>query len=258
MQTSGRFHIVIFLTACSRLPAAFNNVYGYKPSIGILPFIGYAASGWTGVNTGIPAVLGPIAHSVRDMILLTEAVRARQPWLFDPAVIHGIMESPAYSLDRKPIIGILHESGVTPHPPVRRAIREAKLKVEAAGYETRDFTPICPDFKAIREISSQLFTVDGGSYPRRELAKAAEPVVPSVTKFGFFDMPRKTHEEMWQWNTKKGEMQKEMLDAWQQLGIDVLIAPAAPHTPITPDNCTSELYTVAWNAVDVSSEPLSI
>ncbi|CAI7598911.1 unnamed protein product [Penicillium glandicola] len=233
-----------------RLPAAFNNVYGYKPSIGILPFIGYAASGWTGVNTGIPAVLGPIAHSVRDMILLTQAVRAGQPWLFDPAVIHGIMESPVPSPDRKPIVGILHESGITPHPPVRRAIREAKLKVEAAGYETRDFTPICPDFKEIREISSQLFTVDGSSYPRRELAKAAEPVVPSVTKFGFFDMPRKTHEEMWQWNTKKGEMQKKMLDAWQQLGIDVLIAPAAPHTPITPDNCTSELYTVAWNAVD--------
>ncbi|KAJ5553190.1 Amidase [Penicillium frequentans] len=233
-----------------RLPAAYNNVYGYKPSLGILPFIGYAASGWTGVNTGIPAVLGPIAHSVRDMKLLTEAIRAAQPWLFDPAVIPGVMETPYPPLSRKPIVGILHQSGVTPHPPVRRALREAQLKVEAAGYEVRDFTPTCPDFREIREISSQLFTVDGSSYPRRELAKAGEPVVPSVTKFGFFDMPRKTHEEMWQWNTKKGAMQKKMLDAWQQLGIDVLIAPAAPHTPITPDNCTSELYTVAWNAVD--------
>ncbi|KAJ5904055.1 Amidase [Penicillium tannophilum] len=233
-----------------RLPAAYNNVYGYKPSLGILPFIGYAASGWTGVNTGIPAVLGPIAHSVRDMKLLTEAIRAAQPWLFDPAVIPGVMETPYPPLGRKPIVGILHQSGVTPHPPVRRALREAQLKVEAAGYEVRDFTPTCPDFREIREISSQLFTVDGSSYPRRELAKAGEPVVPSVTKFGFFDMPRKTHEEMWQWNTKKGVMQKKMLDAWQQLGIDVLIAPAAPHTPITPDNCTSELYTVAWNAVD--------
>ncbi|KAL2817071.1 amidase signature domain-containing protein [Aspergillus cavernicola] len=232
-----------------RLPAAFNNVYGYKPSVGILPFIGYAASGWTGVNTGIPAVLGPLAHSIRDMTLLTQAVRARQPWLFDPAVIHGVMES-SPPLDRKPIVGILHESGVTPHPPVRRALREAKLKVEAAGYGTRDFTPVCPDLREIREIASQLFTVDGGSYPRRELARAGEPVVPSVTKFGFFDMPRKTHEEMWRLNTKKGEMQKRMLDAWQGLGIDVLIAPAAPHTPIGPENCTSELYTVVWNVVD--------
>lgn len=189
------------------------------------------------------------------MKLLTEVIRAAQPWLFDPAVIPGVMESPIPSLGRRPVVGILHQSGVTPHPPVRRALREAQLKVEAAGYEVRDFTPICPDFREIREISSQLFTVDGSSYPRRELAKAGEPVVPSVIKFGFFDMPRKTHEEMWQWNTKKGAMQKKMLDAWQQLGIDVLIAPAAPHTPITPDNCTSELYTVAWNAVDVRNEP---
>ncbi|KAJ5676039.1 Amidase [Penicillium macrosclerotiorum] len=233
-----------------RLPAAYNNVYGYKPSVGILPFIGYAASGWTGVNTGIPAVLGPIAHSVRDIKLFTEVVRARQPWLFDPAIIPGVMESPIPAQDRKPIIGILHESGVTPHPPVRRAIREAKLKVEAAGYETRDFTPLCPDFKEIREIASQLFTVDALSYQRRELARAGEPVVSSVTKFGFFDISRKTHEETWQWNTKKGEMQKKMLDAWQHLGIDVLIAPAAPHAPVSPDNSTTELYTVVWNAVD--------
>lgn len=235
-----------------RLPAAFNNVYGYKPSVGILPFIGYAASGWTGVNTGIPAVLGPIAHSMRDMRLFTDTVRGRQPWLFDPAVIAGVMESSPKTLDRKPVVGILRESGVTPHPPIRRALREAELKLTAAGYEIRDFTPLCPDFKEIKEIAGQLFTADGSSYPRRELAKAGEPVVSSVANFGYWDMPRKTHEEIWSWNTKKGEMQKKMLDAWQQLGIDVLVAPATPHTPITPDHCTAELYTVAWNLVDVS------
>ncbi|KAL2783200.1 amidase signature domain-containing protein [Aspergillus keveii] len=233
-----------------RLPAAFNGVYGYKPSVGILPFIGYAASGWTGVNTGIPAVLGPIAHSIRDMKLLTETVRAAQPWLFDPAVIPGIMEQPTPPPQRKPIVGILTQSGVTPHPPVLRAIQTAKSKLESAAYKTRDFTPTCPAFSKIREISAHLFTVDGASYARRELAKAGEPVVPSVTKFGFWDMPRKTHEEMWAWNTKKGAMQKAMLDAWQALGIDVLVCPAAPHAAISPEETTKELYTVVWNAVD--------
>ncbi|KAH8690123.1 amidase [Talaromyces proteolyticus] len=233
-----------------RLPAAFNGVYGYKPSVGVLPFIGYAASGWTGMNTGIPAVLGPIGHSMRDMILFTEAVRAGQPWNFDPAIIPGVMEQPIPVSMKRPIVGILYESGITPHPPVRRAIHEAKLKLETAGYDTRDFTPICPNFMEIRNIASQLFTVDGLSYPRRELAKAAEPVVPSVANFGYWDIPRKTHEEMWDWNTKKGLIQKQMLDAWQQLGIDLLVAPAAPHTAINPDKCTTELYTVAWNAVD--------
>ncbi|KAL4959579.1 amidase signature domain-containing protein [Aspergillus stella-maris] len=233
-----------------RLPAAFNGVYGYKPSVGVLPFIGYAASGWTGVNTGIPAVLGPLAHSIRDMRLLTETVRAAQPWLFDPAVIPGIMEQPAPTPGHQPIVGILTQSGVTPHPPVLRAIQKAKSKLESAGYATRDFTPTCPSFSIIREISAHLFTVDGASYPRRELGKAGEPVVSSVKEFGFWDMPRKTHEEMWAWNTKKGEWQKAMLDAWQELEIDVLICPAAPHAAISPEETTKELYTVAWNAVD--------
>ncbi|KAL4936096.1 hypothetical protein BDV06DRAFT_216936 [Aspergillus oleicola] len=221
-----------------RLPAAFNGVYGYKPSVGVLPFIGYAASGWTGVNTGIPAVLGPLAHSIRDMRLLTETVRAAQPWLFDPVVIPGIMEQPIPTPASRPIVGILTQSGVTPHPPVLRAIQLAQSKLDASGYITRDFTPTCPSFTTIRDFSAPLD------------CKAGEPVVPSVTKFGFWDMPRKTHEEMWAWNTKKGEMQKAMLDAWQALGIDVLICPAAPHAAISPTETTKELYTVAGNAVD--------
>ncbi|CAH0036341.1 unnamed protein product [Clonostachys solani] len=233
-----------------RLPAAFNGVYGYKPSVGILPFIGYAASGWTGVNTGIPAVLGPLAHSMRDMTLFTKAVRSYEPWKFDPAVIAGAMEQQPPSSSKKPVIGILHASGVTPHPPMRRATREAQEKLTAAGYEVKDFTPICPDFAEIREICSQLFTLDGLSYQRRELSKVAEPVVPSVANFGYWDLPRKTHEEVWEWNTKKGAMQKKMLDAWQEAGIDLLITPASPHTAITKDKCTSELYTVVWNAMD--------
>lgn len=71
-------------------------------------------------------------------------------------------------------------------------------------------------------------------------------------------MPRKTHEEMWAWNTKKGEMQKRMLDAWQALGIDVLVCPAAPHAAINPEETTKELYMVVWNAVDVSSPPFFV
>ncbi|EFX00134.1 amidase [Grosmannia clavigera kw1407] len=231
-----------------RLPAAFNGVYGYKPSVGILPFIGYAASGWTGVNTGVPAVLGPIGRSVRDLALFTDTIRARKPWTIDPAIIPGVMEQPAPT--KKPVVGILYESGLTPHPPVQRAIREAQTKLEAAGFETRDFTPMCPDFKEMRDISADLLTVDGLSYQRQKLAESGEPAVPSVAGFGYWDLKRKTHEQMWALNTRKGELQKQMLDAWQAAGIDMLIAPAAPHVAIPPPHMTSELYTVAWNVVD--------
>lgn len=230
-----------------RIPAACNGVYGYKPTFGVIPMIGYSYSGWTGSNTGIPAVTGPLGHSVRDLALFTRIVRDAKPWTFDPAVIPHIMEigTPA---TRKPIIGIIYASGLTPHPPVRRAVREAVAKLSAAGFEIRDFHP--PDFIGIRDISEQLFTLDGLSYPRQEFAKTGEPIVPSVKKIGFWDIPPKTQEETWMWNTKKLGVQKQILDEWQRVGCDVLLTPVGPHTAVKPGDWTSDIYTVAWNVAD--------
>ncbi|OTA59561.1 amidase [Hypoxylon sp. EC38] len=230
-----------------RIPSACNGVYGYKPSFGIIPMIGYSYSGWTGSNTGIPAVTGPLGHSVRDLDLFARIVRAAQPWKFDPAVIPNIMEF-VPEAPRKPVVGVIYASGLTPHPPVRRAIREAVSKLAAARFEIRDFNP--PDFIGIRNISEQLFTLDGLSYPKQELAKSGEPVVPSVKKIGFWDIPPKTQEEAWQWNTKKGQVQKDMLDEWQRVGCDVVLAPVGPHTAVLPGDWTSDIYTVAWNVCD--------
>ena len=114
--------------------------------------VGYAASGWAGANTGVPAVCGPLAQSVRDLALLTRVVREAKPWLFDPAVIPKIMESGTKS--RKPVVGVIHKSGLTPHPPVRRAIKTAVQKLTEAGFLVKDFTP--PDFNEIRKVTREL------------------------------------------------------------------------------------------------------
>ena len=127
-------------------------MYGFKPTCGVLPFIGYAASGYTGVNSGIPATLGPLANSAYDLVLLVRAVRDAKPWLVDPAVIPNICELGTST--RKPIIGVIAQSGVTPHPPVRRAIQEAVAKLQASGFEIKDFTP--PDFAEIRSVTKEL------------------------------------------------------------------------------------------------------
>ncbi|KAJ9137935.1 Amidase [Pleurostoma richardsiae] len=229
-----------------RVPAAANGIYGYKPSYGVIPMMGYSYSGWVGTNTGVPAVSGPMGHSVRDLALLTRVVRDTKPWTIDPAVIPHIMELPVSS--RKPVVGVIYQSGLTPHPPVRRAMREAVAKLEAAGFEIREFTP--PDYLGIRSITEQLFTLDGLSYPKQELKKAGEPVVPSVKMIGFWDIPVKSQEEAWEWNAKKGKIQKQMLDEWQKVGCDVVLTPAGPHTAVLPGHWTSDIYTVAWNAVD--------
>lgn len=209
--------------------------------------ISYSASNWLGMNTGIPAVLGPLGRSVRDLQLFTKVVRGAEPWKFDPAVVPNVLEVPV--LKRRPVIGVIHQSGLTPHPPIRRGIREAVAKLQAAGFEVRDFD--APNFLDIRTVTEQLFTIDGLSYPKQQLKKADEPVVPSVQKIGFWDVPAKTPEQIWEWNTKKLAIQKDMLDRWQRANIDVVLCPAGPHTAVLPGDWTSDIYTVTWNAVDV-------
>ncbi|XXG95886.1 hypothetical protein Hte_002159 [Hypoxylon texense] len=229
-----------------RIPSACNGVYGYKPTFGVIPMIGYSYSGWTGSNTGIPAVSGPLGHSVRDLALFASVVRDAKPWTFDPAVVPGIMEMETAA--RKPVVGIVHAAGITPHPPVRRALREAAAQLAAAGFTVRDFTP--PDLLHVRDVSEQLFTLDGLSYPKQECARSGEPPVPSVLKIGFWDLPAKTQEEAWAWNTKKGTIQKEVLDEWRRVGCDVVLAPVGPHTAPRPGEWTSDHYTVLWNVCD--------
>lgn len=237
-----------------RIPAAANGVYGYKPSVGILPFLGYAASSWTGMNTGVPAVCGPLSHSARDLGLFTRVIRASRPWLRDPAIIPYVYEKGAPTKDRKPVVGIVEKSSLTPHPPIRRALREAAEKLRGAGFTVKAFAPA--DFGEIRSVTRQLFTVDGLSYQRRELAKVGEPPVPSVRKIGFWDLAPKTHEAMWSLNTTKAALQKQMLDRWTAAGVDVVICPAGPHTAVKPDEWTYDTYTVCWNAMDVSLQNL--
>ncbi|PVH82426.1 amidase [Cadophora sp. DSE1049] len=232
-----------------RIPAAANGVYGYRPTCGLLPFYGYAASGYTGVNTGIPATLGPLAQSVRDLTLFTRVVRNAKPWSVDPAVVPNIFEQGA--LARKPVVGVIYSSGLTPHPPVRRALQEAVAKLEAAGFKVKEFVP--PTLTSIRVVTAELFTLDGLSYQKDTLAASGEPPVQSVLDIGFWNKPRKSQEEAWALNTRRLGFCKQMLDRWQEAEIDVVLCPVGPHTPVLPGQWNNDTYTVAWNAVDYPS-----
>lgn len=152
------------------------------------------------------------------------------------------------------MIGLFKVSGVTPHPPVLRALEEAATKLRAAGFEIREFTP--PNLLTeVKSLTSPLFTLDALSYAKQELERAGEPPVPSQYKIGFWQLPRKSQEEAWVLNAKRHGVAKKMLDTWNETGIDVVLAPAGAHTAVLPGDWTSDIYTVVWNAVDVSVLP---
>jgi amidase len=68
-----------------RVPAAFNFLYGLRPSHGRLPYAKMANS-MEGQET-IHSVCGPMCHSVADMRLFVTSVLSQKPWAYDSKVI---------------------------------------------------------------------------------------------------------------------------------------------------------------------------
>ena len=62
-----------------RIPAAFNGLYGLRPSAGRLPYEGMANS-MDGQNS-VLSVVGPLSHSVASLRLVVKSVLNQQPWL---------------------------------------------------------------------------------------------------------------------------------------------------------------------------------
>ena len=149
---------------------------------------------------------------------------------------------PSTQTARRPVVGVIRRSGLTLHPPVRRAIREAVSQLQTARFEVREFMP--PDFATIKKITAELFTMDGLSYARQELARTSEPVLDSIVKLGLWKRKAKTPEEMWTWNAKKATYQKQMHAACAAAGIDIDLCPAGPQSAVAPGDWSNAMYTV--------------
>ena len=65
-----------------RFPAAFNGVWGHKPSFGVIPTTGYLDHVEGGLNEADINVFGPITRSKEDLeLLLTVMKRNSPPWV---------------------------------------------------------------------------------------------------------------------------------------------------------------------------------
>lgn len=128
-----------------RIPAAFNGLYGLRPSGGRLPYEGMA-NPMDGQNS-VVSVVGPMAHSVATLRLLVKAILSQEPWLHDP-LVHEIpwrndqereildLISSSRSGAPKLAFGIMeHDGVVTPQPPVQRAINIVTKSLERIGHK---------------------------------------------------------------------------------------------------------------------------
>lgn len=137
-----------------RVPAAFNGLYGFKPSANRVPMFGIECT-MVGFES-IVAVAGPMGHNVEDLELFFQVISDAKPWLMEP-LINMPWRSQTTSLQSKKLkIGIMGwDEVVMPHPPITRVIKDVAAKLREAGHDgTFGFAPFpYPQTKLTREIS---------------------------------------------------------------------------------------------------------
>jgi amidase len=132
-----------------RIPAAFNGLYGLRPSSGRLPYEGMANS-MDGQNT-VLSVVGPLATTVQSLRLLVKGLLSQEPWLHDP-LVSEIAWRDANVVDGQALcFAIMKDDGVvTPHPPLIRAIDMVVKAIQKQGHKVIKWDP--PSHQRARKI----------------------------------------------------------------------------------------------------------
>ena len=150
-----------------RNPASFNNVVGFRPTVGLvpmaptlLPFVGFA-------------VKGPMARSVADVALLMSVMAGPDPR--DPACYPSDPSTFATPLDRDfkgvRVAWCTDLGGLPLDPGVRFVLDRQRRTFDALGCDVED---ACPDLSGADGIFLDDPPVDVQS-PLRSAARAASP-----------------------------------------------------------------------------------
>ncbi|PWY91979.1 amidase [Aspergillus sclerotioniger CBS 115572] len=234
-----------------RVPAAFNGLYGIRPSVGRMPYEGAANSG-DGQNV-VLSVIGPLATTAKGLTLLFKSVLGQSPWLGDP----GVLEIPWR--EEGLAFGIMYDDGeIEPHPPIKRALKIVEDTVRGLGHRLIKWEP--PSHHTAANIAMRAYDLDGGADVRHNFALSGETPLPQVV-IDTTGSPQKVAQEIAALNVEKREYQKRYLDYWnsttQLTGtgrpVDAVIYACAPHASCIPTKYATVAYTSFINVLDYTA-----
>ncbi|KAK0548305.1 hypothetical protein OC845_003643 [Tilletia horrida] len=258
-----------------RIPAAFNGLFSFRPSMHRIPYEG-SLNSMQGQES-ISSVIGPLSSDLDGCIAFVRAVLAEKPWTVDPLAVTKTFDQEAFELRKldektssdtasqtpellkdgspKLCFGIMWDNGLyTPHPPITRALKEFKAKLLAQGHEVVDWVNY--ESQEAATLVARLYVADGGEDIATVAAAGGEPLMTNVT----WPKPSKVPSvyDGWQLNQEKMRFRTAFLKHWQatieQTGtgrpIDALVCPNAPYAAC-PHNYNHHIpYTNLWNLVD--------
>ncbi|CAA7263308.1 unnamed protein product [Cyclocybe aegerita] len=259
-----------------RIPAAFNSLYGLRPSYGRVPYAGCVNS-LEGLAS-ILSVLGPLCRSIDGIKSFIKAVVGQEPWLKDPMAVRKPWSENEYSLvghgqGQNLCFAILWDDGVTkPHPPIIRVLGETQQALLAAGHKVIDWIPL--KHEEIYRTGGKIWTAGAAEDFRVVAAISGEPVIGTMEVVSestdtapndtpvFRPMPGGLSAyELWQEQKRRQGLREEYLDHWNATKdltgtgrpVDAIISPCAPFVAPPHGKNSNASYTMVWNVLDYTA-----
>ncbi|KAG5791146.1 hypothetical protein H9Q69_009796 [Fusarium xylarioides] len=242
-----------------RVPAAFNGLYGLKPTAARIPKGGMPDLG----QSLIQVSFGPICHSIEDMELLTRVINAHPHNRFDVTcapVPWRKVDAPEGKLK----IGLMKWDGVVmPHPPILRALEHTKQFLIEAGHEVVDFKPPFDCWQALK-TTFDIYYQGGADATIAALEESDEPIIPAFADLlKVFHVRKLPASEILQLSGKVRDYKEQFLAAWNKTAndgrpINALICPPAPGVGYPHDFNTYWGYTSLFNLIDYPAAILPI
>ncbi|KAL1981638.1 hypothetical protein VTN96DRAFT_2352 [Rasamsonia emersonii] len=253
-----------------RIPAMCNGIYGFKPSVGRVPFGGQESGHPAGKGrASLQASAGPLARSVADLDAVLKEIVPRAE-LFGEDCIPGKWESETPSLPeskpRKFTIGILRSDGLMePLPPVAKVLDEvAQTLRRTEGIQVIEVpTPV--SMRKCQTVAGRLMDVDGSSHMLDLLEKTSEPLMPWL-QGRMARRPPLTVDQLYQLHAQRAQLEDEMRQMWtispspsspksdnengRSRTIDAIICPVAPHPVPEIDRWNGVSYTSTFVLLD--------
>ncbi|KAF2811783.1 amidase [Mytilinidion resinicola] len=242
-----------------RLPALCNGVFGFKPTAQRIPFARTTPPGRLGSPSTIYPVIGPEAHSIRDMHLFLKTVIDNDPWELD----ENVLAVPWRTLTppSRPIrLGLIIEDPSFPlHPPIQRALQSAATAIKEAGHFIVPIpTTDIPSIYDAAALAWKFFLLDPQKTAVKHVQASGEPWVPSIPTVTF---PQNhgwepSLDNLWDMNVEHAKIRKVFHDIVVEKKLDVILMPGYQATAVPHDTFGVPIYTVLPNLLDYPAASL--
>ncbi|KAI1246560.1 hypothetical protein MGN70_013460 [Eutypa lata] len=225
-----------------RVPSVCNGIYGFRPSVGLVPHSGVRDLTPPGTD-GVRSTVGPMATSLRDCALFLKSIVQADTWRYDSTSlsIPWVDLKPAHKLR----VGVAQNDGVfTPSPPVRRGLKQVVDLLDGST-DVQIIQINLPDVESHYQDFSSYMALSGSDFER-----TGEPVIPSLAGSGLLSVPGTTLQGFFDLNVRRAEAAKTYLKLFRDNGLDVILMPPAPHTAVPLDCWNKAVYTSLWNYLD--------